>query len=221
MSASRRSGLGTRCAYAGTAVSRAQGWFPSVSHDAFLAQELELEEYMRCLGVVRKTGFDSLSVDDQVDYFALSAQLSRAFWELRVLRPHWSDPMYYLQQSAGTRIHAWRPTIPHVCRSAALQGPYGMPSFVSRRRGQLSASKPMSCRGPFYSPTRVLCMPRGARRSADTRCGRLSAIPSVLADGRSNLERYRSVPSRFGRLALQVTHGMACSQRTRFAQGRH
>jgi hypothetical protein len=52
-------------------------------------------------------------------------------------------------------------------------------------------------------------------------CGRLSAIPSVLADGRSNLERYRSVPSRFGRLALQVTHGMACSQRTRFAQGRH
>ena len=89
-----------------TAVSRPLGWASNVTKAALHQRAIEREQLTAELQAVtsRVDGEDDFaewSAADQVDYWAVSGRLARAFWEAEVVRSPWRDPMWYVLQGPG------------------------------------------------------------------------------------------------------------------------
>ena len=62
---------------------------------------MDHEVFVRELRELRAASLSDWSRDDQADYWSLTAGLNQVYWELSMLRPHWRDPGFYVQQSYG------------------------------------------------------------------------------------------------------------------------
>lgn len=86
------------------AVQRPSKWAPNVTQAAFDQQEVEYHQLVLQVEAVRESGsvpFSQWSHDDQADYWAITAVMARAYYELYIDRAHWRDPVFYVQQGPG------------------------------------------------------------------------------------------------------------------------